>query len=45
MIDDVMNNKYDVIVCYKFDRMVRNIFDFLNIFEELKKINVDLICV
>lgn len=45
MIDDAMNNKYDVIACYKLDRMARNTLDFLNTFEELKKINVDLICV
>lgn len=45
LMEDVKYNKYDVVACYKLDRMARNTLDFLNVFESLKAINVDLVCV
>lgn len=45
MIDDAHNNKFDAVACYKLDRMARNTLDFLNTFDELQKIGVDLVCV
>ena len=36
---------YNVIACYKLDRMARNTLDFLTTFEMLKKEGIDLVCV
>ncbi|MBS5306444.1 recombinase family protein [Clostridium sp.] len=38
-------NNYNVIACYKLDRMARNTLDFLTTFEMLKKEGIDLVCV
>lgn len=45
MIEDASSGKYDVVACYKLDRMARNTLDFLTTFEMLKKIGTDLVCV
>lgn len=45
LLEDAHCNKFDCVACYKLDRMARNTLDFLNVFEELKKINIDLVCV
>lgn len=45
MMNDAMDNKYDVIACYKLDRMARNTLDFLNTFEALQDKGVSVVCV
>lgn len=41
----VSNHEFDVVVCYKFDRIARNTLDFLTILELFKKYNTDLISI
>lgn len=38
-------NEIDIVVCYKVDRIARNILDFLKILELLKENNVELISI
>lgn len=38
-------NKFDVVACYKIDRISRNIIDFVSIYDILKKHNTKLISV
>lgn len=45
LMDDAHYNKFDCVACYKLDRMARNTLDFLTVFEEFKRISVDLVCV
>lgn len=37
--------EFDIIACYKIDRIGRNIIDFMNTFDELEKNNIDLVSV
>ena len=37
--------KFDIVACYKIDRIARNIIDFMNIFDILKKNDVTLISI
>jgi site-specific DNA recombinase len=39
------HKQFDVITCYKIDRISRNTLDFLTVFEELKSYNVKLVSV
>lgn len=39
------NKEFDIIACYKIDRIGRNIIDFMNTFDELEKNNIDLVSV
>lgn len=41
----VKSKKIDIVVCYKIDRIARNIVDFVNIFDEFQKNNVTLISI
>ncbi len=41
----VSNNEFDIVVCYKFDRIARNTLDFLTVLELFKKFNTDLISI
>lgn len=37
--------KFDIIACYKIDRMARNIVDFMNTYDTLEKNNVKLVSI
>lgn len=39
------NGQFDIIACYKVDRIGRNIVDFMNTFSELEKNNITLVSV
>lgn len=41
----VSNNEFDIVVCYKFDRIARNTLDFLTVLELFKSFNTDLISI
>ena len=45
MMDDAKYSAFDVVACYKLDRMSRNTLDFLTTFEALKELGTDLVCV
>lgn len=45
MINMCKLNKFDIVATYKVDRISRNIVDFVNIYEELKKTNTKLVSV
>lgn len=45
LLIEVNKNKYDIVACYKLDRIARNTLDFLTTFESLKNCNTELICV
>lgn len=40
MLQNIRNNKYKAIVCYKLDRISRNVADFSQLIEELEQYNV-----
>lgn len=42
MINDARNNKFDVIVVYKVDRLSRSLKDFINLIDELKELGIEL---
>ncbi|MEG2412616.1 MAG: recombinase family protein [Clostridium sp.] len=45
MMQLAKHKQFDVITCYKIDRISRNTLDFLTVFEELKSYNVKLVSV
>lgn len=45
LINDVKQKKIDVLVCYKIDRISRNVVDFSKTFEELQNHNVQFVSV
>lgn len=45
MMELVKIKQFDVVAVYKIDRIARNIVDFINIFDELEKLNVKLVSV
>jgi DNA invertase Pin-like site-specific DNA recombinase len=45
MMELVKAKQFDVVAVYKVDRIARNIVDFVNIFDELEKLNVKLVSV
>lgn len=45
MMNLVKKNSIDIIAVYRIDRIARNIVDFVNFYDELKKHNVELISV
>lgn len=45
MIEDAENKKISSIVCYKLDRISRNIIDFSKLIEKLSKMSISFICV
>lgn len=45
MIEDAKNKKFSHIVCYRLDRISRNVGDFSGLIEKLNKINISFICV
>lgn len=45
MMKRVKNKDFDIIACYKVDRIARNLVDFINIYDSLEKLGVKLISV
>lgn len=45
MINDIKSKKIAIIVCYRLDRLSRNVIDFCNLKEILDKYNVDFISI
>ncbi|WP_432406841.1 recombinase family protein [Wukongibacter sp. M2B1] len=45
LLKDLKNNKFDVLICYRLDRISRNISDFSGIVELLEKYNIDFVSI
>ena len=45
MMLQAQQNKFDIIACYKVDRISRNIIEFMNIFDILQKNDVSLVSI
>lgn len=45
LMEDVREDKIDMIVCYKIDRLSRSLLDFTQVFNELEKHHVSFACV
>ena len=45
MMKDAKNKKFDYMICYRLDRVSRNVSDFTQTIEELKKYNVEFISI
>ncbi|MCW6079295.1 recombinase family protein [Clostridium sporogenes] len=45
MIKDAKNKKINILICYRLDRISRNVADFSNTIEELQKHNIDFISI
>lgn len=44
LISDIKSGFLDVVICYKLDRISRNIRDFSNFYAMLEELNVDFVC-
>jgi site-specific DNA recombinase len=45
MLQDLKRNHYDYLVCYKLDRLGRNLSDFVNLIEELNRLGTSFISI
>lgn len=45
LINDIKNNKYDILICYRLDRISRNVADFSSTLELLQKYNTHFISI
>jgi site-specific DNA recombinase len=45
MMTDLRKNHYDFLVCYKLDRLGRNLSDLVNIIDELNKLSISFISI
>ncbi len=45
MMKDAKQKKFDVLICYRLDRISRNVSDFSQLIRDLKKHNVDFISI
>lgn len=45
LIEDAKENKFNVLTCYKLDRVSRNVADFSNLIEDLNKLDIGFISV
>lgn len=45
MLNDIKDNKFNVLICYRLDRISRNVSDFSNILELLQNHNIDFISI
>lgn len=45
LLNDAKNKKFQVLICYKLDRLSRNIGDFSNLINDLEKYNISFISV
>ena len=45
LMEDAKDRKFQIVTCYKLDRVSRNVGDFYNLVEDLKQDNIDFISV
>jgi site-specific DNA recombinase len=45
MLRDAKNKRFDILICYRLDRVSRNVSDFSTLIEELEKYNISFISV
>ena len=45
MLNDLRTNSFDYLICYKLDRISRNVSDFSDLLEELNQRNIALVCI
>ena len=45
MMQDANSNKFDYLICYRLDRISRNISDFSSLIEELNKLDISFISI
>ncbi|SHI92097.1 recombinase family protein [Lutispora thermophila] len=45
MLNDIKRKKIDTIICYRLDRISRNVLDFLNLIEILNKENITFVSI
>lgn len=45
MMEDAKSKKFDVIICYRLDRISRNVADFSNLIEELSSLSIGFISI
>lgn len=45
LISDIKNNKYDILICYRLDRISRNVADFSSTLELLQKCNTHFVSI
>jgi DNA invertase Pin-like site-specific DNA recombinase len=45
MLKDAKNKKFDVLVCYRLDRISRNISDFSTLIDELQKLGISFVSI
>ena len=45
LLHDAKNKKFDVLICYRLDRVSRNIADFSNLIDDLQKYNVAFVSI
>lgn len=45
MMKDAKENKFDAIICYRLDRISRNVSDFSTLIDKLKLLNIDFISI
>lgn len=45
LMNDILNNRLDVLICYKIDRISRNVLDFSKTFNELQNCKVEFVSI
>ena len=45
MLEDARCHKFNSIVCYRLDRISRNLYDFTNIINELDTLNIQFVSI
>lgn len=45
LIKDSQNNKFDYVICYRLDRISRNVSDFSTLIEKLNKLNISFVSI
>lgn len=45
MIEDAKNKKFDYLICYRLDRISRNVSDFSSLIEDLNKLDISFISI
>lgn len=45
MLGCIENGNIDILICYKLDRVTRNVLDFANLIELLERKNVSFVCI
>ncbi len=45
LLHDAKNKKFDILICYRLDRVSRNIADFSSLIEDLQKYNISFVSI